>query len=406
MPIDPNAIAQPESPEMVSGGSFIPQQPEQAQMPEMPAIADERALRGRASEVNDFNLTMRGIADGDPVGMETFDLGFFEDGTPAITINGANVPIRHEQWMTMLTQRNRTRAEVKARIEFEHDRLKARDSISRVIASAPSVPPQLGELLLAISDRDPTLALRETKQLLVSMSQDNGRTQISRLSTMIQDDAVGAELGRLLSEQEVEIGKNALTGEPMYGKTTAIRKRASELAPDKDVRKRKAAYAISNIESMFPPKGMKADPAINGGAVGVMDMVMREGADTGELSRFDMLRHLAAYSNLWPMSVDWEDTPQQPSGFVSGASPSSRGIDWAMAPEPWVRFRNYLMRLDEYGNKALKWDRSDPASIDMLVSQMMQTQAYRQQERQSAQQQGQQQTQQNSTDAFSIDLES
>jgi hypothetical protein len=308
--------------------------------------------------------------------------------------------------MTMLTQRNRTRAEVKARIEFEHDRLKARDSISRVIASAPSVPPQLGELLLAISDRDPTLALRETKQLLVSMSQDNGRTQISRLSTMIQDDAVGAELGRLLSEQEVEIGKNALTGEPMYGKTTAIRKRASELAPDKDVRKRKAAYAISNMESMFPPKGMKADPAIGGAPVGVMDMVMMEGADTGELSRFDMLRHLAAYSNLWPMSVDWEDTPQQPTGFVSGASPSSRGIDWAMAPEPWVRFRNYIMRLDEWGNKALKWDRSNPASIDMLVSQMMQTQAYRQQERQSAQQQGQQQTQQNSTDAFSIDLES
>ena len=372
MPIDPMETAEPVSPEMVAGGSYMPQEDGfEAPPPPEPGIADERALRGRASDVNDFSLTMSGIADGDPVGMETFDLGFFEDGTPSITINGANVPIRHEQWMALLTQRNRTRGEIKARMEFEFQRRKAKDGINRILASAPSVPPQLGEMLLTIADINPGVALQETQQLLVSMAQDNGRTQIGKLSTMIQDTAVATEQQRLDSPIEEPVmethnGKQFPmydnNGKPVVRTTSPIRKRIEQLSADpKDKKKQKTAYALSNLNALFPPKGMKSDPAVGGKTVGAFELMLAaDGGDTGELSRFDLLRHLAAYSgDLWPSSVEWMDTPVS-SNFVPG-----RPAD----PNEVARFREYMMRLDEWASKALKWDRSDPRVIDLFVNQ-------------------------------------
>ncbi|MBM3967743.1 MAG: hypothetical protein FJ308_22200, partial [Planctomycetes bacterium] len=281
MAIDPTNISQPQSPEMVSGASYIPQEDSFKSDRATKGLADAKALTGRASDVNDFNLTMRGISDGDPVGMETFDLGFFEDGTPAITINGANVPIRHEQWMALLTQRNKMRAEVKARMQFEYDKREAKDGITKILASAPSVPPQLGQLLMTMADMDPATAMQETQQLLVSMSRDNGRQQIGKLSTMLQDNGVAAEMSRLTREVETQIGVDPFTNEPIISKTSPARSRAAELQKDSDPRKRKTAYAISNIDSMFPPKGMKSDPTVNGKPIGVFDiMVGLDGGDT------------------------------------------------------------------------------------------------------------------------------
>ena len=358
MPTNQESVSNPVSPEMVAGGSYIPKSKASETSTPTSGIADSDSLIGRASEVNDFNLTMSGIVDGDPVGMETFDLGFFEDGTPAITINGANVPIRHEQWMALLTQRNRTREEVKARMRFEVDKRKAKTGITKILASAPSVPPQLGELLLTIADMDPATAMQETQQLLVSMSKDNGRQQIGKLSTMIQDNGVAAELSRLTREVEMQIGKDDL-GNPIMGKTSPAQSRAAELAKDRDPRKRKTAYAISNIDSMFPPKGMKADPSVNGKPIGIFDiMVGLDGGDTSELSRFELLRNLAAYSDLWPSKVDWVDTPIY-SDFVPGRPTNPGEVD---------KFRNYLFELDQWASSALKWDRSDPRAIDMIVN--------------------------------------
>lgn len=370
MAIDPTDITEPQSEEMVAGGSYIPQgesfQSEQATR----GIADARDLTGRASDVNDFNLTMRGISDGDPVGMETFDLGFFEDGTPAITINGANVPIRHEQWMALLTQRNKTRAEVRARMMFEHDKRKAKDGIIKILASAPSVPPQLGQLLMTLADMDPATAMQETQQLLVSMSKDNGRQQIGKLSTMLQDNSVAAELSRLTREIEIQIGEDPIYKTPIMGKTSPARQRAAELQKDNDPRKRKTAYAISNIDSMFPPKGMKSDPSVNGKPIGIFDiMVGLDGGDTSELSRFELLRNLAAYSDLWPSKVDWVDAPATTGGFMG---PNTGGpIDMMSAPQSYAQFRNYLLELDQWASSALKWDRSDPRAVDLIMQQVI-----------------------------------
>lgn len=400
MQINEDNIGQPMSPEMVAGGSYIPQ--DQEQVPSMPNY-DPAVLGGQASDVNDAFLSMNGIVNGDPIGMETFDLGFFEDGTPAITINGANIPIQHNQWMALLTQRQKSRSEMKARAQFEVQRQKAKTGITKILASAPSVPPQLGQLLLTIADLDPATAMQETQQLLVSMSKDNGRQQIGKLSTMLQDNGVAAELSRLTRETEMQIGEE-LDGTPIMAKTSPARTRAAELQKDKDPRKRKTAYAISNIDSMFPPKGMKADPSVNGKPIGIFDiMVGLDGGDTSELSRFELLRNLAAYSDLWPSKVDWVDAPTNMGGFVG---PNTGGpIDMMSAPQSYAQFRNYLLELDQWASSALKWDRSDPRAIDLIMQQVVANNrmAYNQP---AQQQQGS--AQQNNagaaTDEFTIDF--
>jgi len=208
-----NTEPQPLSPEVTAGSSYIPQNQQQAEAPPMPSpqfkpIADPASLYGRAAQGNtDIMLSMSGITDGDPVGMETFDLGFFEDGTPAIVINGASIPIEHAQWMSILTMRNKTRAEIKAQMEFENLRQKTKASIGRILAAAPNVPKPLAESMMAAADIDPQFALNEVNQLLVSMSKDNGQEQFSRISSILQDNAVEANLKMLRSTTEREDGK-------------------------------------------------------------------------------------------------------------------------------------------------------------------------------------------------------
>lgn len=384
MPIDPTAAPQPLSPEMEAGESYIPKdQPFELPQQQQP-IASARDLNGRVPDGDrDLDMAIGGIRDGDPLGMESFDLGFYEDGTPMVRINGANVPIRHEQWMALLTQRNKMRAEFKMRMDFERDRLKARNGITKILASAPSVPPQLGELLLTIADMNPQYALQETNQLLVSMSKDNGAEQIGRLSSLVQDTARDAELGRLF--RETEIVEEDAYGEKTVRKTAPLKERYAALSASTDSRNRKTAYAIGNIENMFPPKGLKQ--RTGGQPVGVFDQMARfEGMDTNELSRYDLLRHLASFhGDLFPATVSWQEPPTDMGNFVG---PQVTGmVDWAAAPPEWQRFRNYMRQLDEWANKVLKWDMSSQGAIDAMAGQaiMRGMNAPQQQQQQSAQ---------------------
>jgi hypothetical protein len=284
-------------------------------------------------------------------------------------------------------------------MEFERAKRTAKDGISKIMASAPSVPPQLGQLLMTMADMDPAIAMKETQQLLVSMARDNGVQQIGKLSTMIQDNSIGAELTRLNREVEMQVGQNELTGDPVMAKTTPSRLKAEQLSKDGNPRKRKAAYAISNIESMFPPKGMKSDPAINGKPVGIFDiMVGLDGGDVSELSRFELLRNLAAYSDLWPSKVDWVDLPTNTGIPIDVTKP---------LPQSYAQFRNYLLELDQWASSALKWDRSDPRTIDLIMRQVISNSASVQAQPPASSQPAQGQTNgatQGTQDQFSINF--
>jgi hypothetical protein len=356
-------------PEAVAGGSYIPQPSATASSSALPnttapsnPLADQIAkdAKGRVSQdVPDFMLAAEGIVNGDPAGMEAFDLGFFEDGTPAITIAGASIPIRHEQWMALLTQRNVMRKELRARMDFEVERKRAKDGIGKVLASAPSVPPQLGQLLLTLADMNPPAAVQETSQLLVSMSSDNGKAQIGRISDYLQATAVENDMNRLFTEYEDEIGNKTSQAKAF---STRVKAAPADGKPNPDQRRNNmTAFAVDNLPNMYPPKGLKA--STGGASLGIFDIILSEGADTSELSRFDQLRILAANAGeLW--------------GGMSVAEQNPPPVN-AVGPQSVEQFRKYLISLDEWSSKALKWDRSRPESIEALLAVLFDMQKVR-----------------------------
>lgn len=393
MTIDPTDISAPMAPESNIGGSYMPQQ----QMPAVPKIdpADgnfakmlAESSRGQASDIDDFGLTMAGIAYGDPVGLETFDLGFFEDGTPAIAINGVNIPIDHGQWMSMMQMRNQTRAETKRRMEFEVQRQRAKKSISSIVASVPNLPNGMAPLMLGLADIDPIAAMNQAAQLLPSIHRDGGRSQMGTIAGQIKKTQVDSIVSSFNREIEVPVlgpdGKPSVLGESRKtnNRTLAYEKLSGAQGT------RVNAYALSRLESLMPNPAMTQ--MFGGQPIGFMDMVAGSGGDMSELSEFEMVRRLAADSGgMFPSTVPWYEYPD-----IDPKNPD---------PQRMRDLYNYLRNIDLWASNTLAWDMSSDQSIKALVEHIVGISANRR-ARQQAEQERRKNAQDSDTSATSAPI--
>lgn len=376
MPIDQEpleeAVSAPTAEESVSGGSYIPQQQPTVnqQLPDLSPDDDELAkniaqsAKGRASHINDFDLTMQGIADGDPIGLETFDLGFFEDGTPAIVINGANVPIRQDQWMSLLNARAKTRDEMSRRMEFEKQKAKAVDSVSR-ITRAMQLNPGMSELFMAQAQIDPEMAMTNLNKLYVSMQTGKSKNLETDIATQLTSAKIAPSWKHLTGDRgtiDVE------TTDP-YGNTVTEKKRLGSLSEEKarslmagaTKDEHLAGLAFSRPGDVFiDPNFRKAYP---GQRVGIFDKIVHMEQDRyGPMSLFERMKVMAKYGQgVWPDQIDIVNPPMvgttkgQPTRFQFGA--------------PADDFINYLQRLDQFYANIGGWDLSTPESLQQVASE-------------------------------------
>jgi len=385
MPIDDlMGMADPVADEARPGGSYIdyqpkefkldiapepqeqPAQPAQPQQPDM-TLMSRRAREGRARDVNDFNLTIAGIADGDPVGMETFDLGFFEDGTPAVVINGANVPIRHEQWMALMNMREKTRADVQAQTMFAMAQQNAMSAVAQVEASM-ALPNGMAGLLYAQARNNPDAALQNLSNLYLSMQKNGGRDMMGSIAKDVQENVNRNSIDFLLRPQgEQEVSRpNPFNPQlpPVSERVKLPSRRDAEVqrlsqsnAPHDQI----TAHAWLKLEDML------LDPNIRLGnptqSIGIFDRIAMETDSTGPMSLLSRLQHLAAYNNgAWPGS---EVPMQSPPSFMVGAGNSpivsiaSRG-----------QFLDYLMRLDRFAANAFGYQASSRENLAAIADEM------------------------------------
>ena len=186
MPSEPPAVSRDSAPIPAPAPSSAPAAPSPMQAAPAPTMNDEmsKASRGLLSQdYNDVFETMNGIVNGDPIGMETFDLGFYEDGTPALVINGTPVPVRHEQWMALMTQRSKMREELRAQAMFANDVQKAQEAIAKVGASIPSMPRPMIDLFMSQASINPQRALENLSSSYVAMQKDGGRNKVKPTKT-------------------------------------------------------------------------------------------------------------------------------------------------------------------------------------------------------------------------------
>lgn len=385
MPIDDlMSVADPVADESRPGGSYLdykpkefkldiapepqdqPAQPAQPPQPDMMQMS-RRAREGRARDVNDFNLTVAGIADGDPVGMETFDLGFFEDGTPAIVINGANVPIRHEQWMALLNMREKTRADVQAQTMFAMAQQDAMSAVAQVEASM-ALPNGMAGLLYAQARNNPDAALQNLSNLYLSMQKNGGRDMMGSIAKDVQENVNRNSIDFLLRPQ----GEQEVTGRHPLNPDIPIKERV-KIPSRRDVEVQRLSQSNAphdqiTAHAWLKLEDMLLDPNIRLGnptqSIGIFDRIaMMEADRTGPMSLLSRLQHLAAYNNgAWPKS---EVPMQYPPSFMVGT-----GNVPVVAQASRGQFIDYLMRLDRFAANAFGYQASDRANIAAIADEM------------------------------------
>jgi hypothetical protein len=325
-------------------------------------FADQFAsvMQGRASDINDFDLTMAGIYAGDPVGMETFNLGFYEDGTPAIVINGAPVPIGMEQWATMAEMRQRTRQEVRQRVQFNDARRTAKTAVDKVVKAVPNLPSGLGELLMATADVDPQFALQQLNEVFVNNKRDGNRTQIGELAALNMKRAVDNTLGSLTQRR----GKKMVPKDPNSKSPikemievdvpSVMDERIQKLRETPSRENNVTSFAISDLANMMPSPELTM--MTGGGRQSVFQRMAMEGNDSSiGGSMFSKVQHLAAYGQLFPESIPLMDVPR-----IEEASDQS------------IRnFRKYLRALDMWAVRFLHYQPSTDEEINLQLSAML-----------------------------------
>jgi hypothetical protein len=323
-------------------------------------------VKGRASEVNDIQLTMRGIVDGDPVGMETFDLGFYEDGTPAIFINGAPVPIENSQWMALLNMRKNQRDQMQAMMEFRKASEDAQRTVSAVVSSMPNMPKGLAEGLMYLARNNPDVAGQQLARLGNSFATDGGKTQALDISVGIMQSQVENRMRTLYEqgpEEPVTIQETGVGG-VVIGSKQVMQRRPSRVDMTQGMLQQKLQMQGANreeiqgqmgslplLQGLFPIAERKY---LNGGAsMGVFDWISSPyqvggtGNNVNAYGAWDTLKRVATIPELWDGHV--VPQPQQPLN-----------VNDPMSVNAWMQ---YLTNLDEWASIRLGWDRSSPQMI-------------------------------------------
>ena len=310
------------------------------------------ATKGQVSHYNDFDLTLSGIVDGDPVGLETFDLGYFKDGTPSISINGANVPIRMDQWMSLLTMREKTRAEVRQKVAFEKKRKDSVDAVSKLLKTVP-LEPGLAELFSAQAQIDPARAIENMQRVYVALKTNGSRALKKDMTGQLQESRILPELQRIMTKrgkkQTTDANLNTVTVEV----PSLVQENAERLLSSGDDSDQFAGFAIQQVANMYLSPELKT--AHSEEQFGFFDRLATDGgAPFSQMGMYERMRAITSVQNtIWPNGamIPKMDPPTDPTKI----------------PE----FRQYLTRLDEWAANNFGYSVSTPAAINNAAVTLM-----------------------------------
>jgi hypothetical protein len=267
--------------------------------------AIQAATMGRARDVGDPLLAMEGIVNGDPVGMETFDLGFYDDGTPAININGAAIPVDQSMWMALLQARVATRDEMDRRMQHQIKVNRTKELVSKVLRANPNISSDMADGLVGLTDQYPDFVAEQTYRISVNMAYDGGKTQANELQAMKMDTLGQATANRLLSKRARPIDMNnpqerqfAITSGKAEIPMGSIRDEAIAKAMGNG--KSSHAAALGTME-FFSGGGDKRRSRASRGlpTTGLFDITMESDGNSGENPTLWWAMQIASDRTMW-----------------------------------------------------------------------------------------------------------
>ena len=337
---------------------------------------------GRVADVADLETAFEGIYGGDPVGLESFDLGFFKDGTPAIVLNGAPVPIEQSMWMALLNKRQQSRQEMDARMRFEVQKRKATDFVSKTVRAIPNLPPALAQTLVEYTQLDPEGGIQNAMNLLPSMSADGGRSQTRDLQSKMHQNRVGSIFNGLTKSRGKTMVQRPSTDpllimEAQKSKRpvplvdaeidipSPIQQRLGALMGATDPRSSVLRHAYQNIDSVIASPNMVD---VFGEPIGIATMAMlpsQFGGDNGSthpLARMQLVMDMANDSMFWGQG-----------GSVQKMEPPPVDETTAASDPKFREFVSYLKQVDMWASSTLGYGMSDEQTIVALALHLCKT---------------------------------
>jgi hypothetical protein len=317
------------------------------------------AWKGKITDESDFSMAAGGIVNGDYAGMESFDLVRLKDGTPAIRVNGGVIPVAANEWMSLMTMRQRMRNDVDQKIRFSVDVRKAQTTIGRMSAAVPALKGN-AEVLMQMAEINPQRAMELALQAGQAVSIGRGREfagqTMSELQQTKNDNFLSSwtkSRGEItvpnpLAETILRKNPNADVSMLPSSKEKAPSIRDENISRLRGSQKKEdqiTAMAWNNVESFLMPPQIRQIYGPDQ-KIGFIDFVASDGRDMiSEMSPLTQVQHLAAYGNMGA-SVPFVNPPA-----VSDVTAMT--VDEANAVK---EYGDYLQAIDSWSSSAFGWD--------------------------------------------------
>lgn len=316
--------------------------------------------KGKASDEGDLPLVSDGMYNGDPVGLEAFDLVRTKSGKTAIRYGNKKdgtwsvVPIDRAEWMALFSARQKTRQEVRQRMDFAKDVRIATDSIGKMTAAIPAMQNGLGQSLAMYAQIDPKGAMEYMVKASGAIQTGTSNELTGQVRAKIQD----ARNESALAPYTRSFGKTQQPdprGDFFPPITVDVPSRRDQevqrlvAKPNLTDDERITLTAFSRLEHfVMPPDIRKAfDPNTE---IGFMSYTARDGrAIVSPLSPIVEMQHLAA-SGVFPETIPLMDAPL-----------ATEGADAQM------KYVEYLHRVDTFASQVFGWDQSPREDINAIA---------------------------------------
>ena len=349
----------------VSSDGLVTKRTKSSAKSDNPILSMADASEGMISDEGDIESVMDGVKDGDPVGSESYDLGFAGDGTPVLIFGKDKksvVPVGKDMWMALMNQRKQMRAEIRDRVMFAGDVAKATESFNKIRAAAPVLQGELGSAIGAMIQIDPKSGMQALQRALGSMETDGGASVEADVKSDLQKRTNATALNWLVAPRGKDIQPNPNGfGEPIEINKKSIRDERIEGLLQQNSREANVEMlAWQRLEDMVPdPALRRMNPRGNFGFIGTQLMVLGQDM-VSDMSPLTRLQRLAA-SGAWPNSVPYQEVPSDPSDAAGK-----------------MRYLRYLQSLDGWANSAFGWDATSDGNALAAVVEMRVNEASRQ----------------------------
>lgn len=143
-------------------------------------MRDKQILDGLNLDKGNWQGGLSALANGDPIGLESWNFGALADGSPAASMKSADgedivVKLPPSVWMSVVQNRSASRIQMQEHLELKNRTKAVQDKIAATFRAAPDLDPVMMEGLASLAEIDPDTAMRLYSTISVSMAKDGAK---------------------------------------------------------------------------------------------------------------------------------------------------------------------------------------------------------------------------------------